>query len=83
MAEAIALGHDIGHPPTSHTIEYALESWAGLNHSDLGAFLILNSGLTDTLVQNDIDPQDIVDILKRRTDDPVLRLLSDFLDVPK
>jgi len=82
LFRATALLHDVGHPPTSHTIEYALESWAGLNHADLGEFLIMSSGLTDTLVQNDIEPQDIVDILKRRTKDPVLKLLSDFLDHP-
>ena len=82
LFRAAALLHDVGHPPTSHTLEYALESWVGLDHSDLGEFLILNSGLTDTLVQNDIEPQDIVNILKRRTKDPIHMLLSDFLDHP-
>ncbi|TFG31488.1 HD domain-containing protein [Candidatus Thorarchaeota archaeon] len=82
LFRAASLLHDVGHPPTSHTVEYALESWAGLDHSDLGEFLIIHSGLTDTLVQNDIEPQDIVNILKRRTKDPVLTLLSDFLDHP-
>jgi len=82
LFRAASLLHDVGHPPTSHTVEYALESWAGLNHADFGEFLILNSGLTDTLVQNDINPQDIIDILKKRTKNPVLKLLSDFLDHP-
>jgi len=82
LFRAASLLHDVGHPPTSHTIEYALESWAGIDHADLGEFLIMNSGLTDTLIQNDIEPQDIVNILKRRTKDPVLKLLSDFLDHP-
>jgi HD superfamily phosphohydrolase len=74
--------HDVGHPPTSHTIEYALKSWAGIDHIDLGEFLILNSGLTDTLRQNDIDPRNIMNILRRKTDDPILNLLADFLDHP-
>ena len=82
LFRAASLLHDVGHPPTSHTVEYALESWAGLNHADFGEFLILNSGLSDTLVQNDINPQDIVDILKRQTKNPVMKLLSDFLDHP-
>jgi HD superfamily phosphohydrolase len=82
LFRAASLLHDVGHPPTSHTIEFALESWADLDHADLGEYLILKSALSDTLVQNDIEPQDIVNILKRRTTDPVLKLLSDFLDHP-
>jgi len=82
LFRAASLLHDVGHPPTSHTVEYALESWAGIDHADLGEFLIMNSGLTDTLVQNDIESKDIVDILRRRTKDSVLILLSDFLDHP-
>ena len=79
---AAALLHDVGHPPTSHTIEFALEQWSGLDHLALGEYLILNSGLTDTLTQNDIQPSTIIDILKRQSKDPVLALLSDFLDHP-
>jgi HD superfamily phosphohydrolase len=79
---AAALLHDVGHPPTSHTIEYALESWMGLNHLDFGVFLILNSSLTDTLTQNDIDPKDVVNILQRQAKDPIKDLLTEFLDHP-
>lgn len=82
LFRAAALLHDVGHPPTSHTIEYALKSWAGLDHVDLGEFLILNSGLTDTLRQNGIDPRDIMNIIRRKTNDPILNLLADFLDHP-
>jgi HD superfamily phosphohydrolase len=77
-----ALLHDVGHPPTSHTIEYALESWIGLDHLDLGEFLILNSSLTDVLIQNDIKPKDVVDLFRRQTKEPVMSLLSEFLDHP-
>ncbi|TXT53987.1 MAG: hypothetical protein BAJATHORv1_100072 [Candidatus Thorarchaeota archaeon] len=79
---AAALLHDVGHPPTSHTIEFALASWAGLDHTDLGTFLILNSGVTEILERHDINPNTIVDVLKRRSKDPVLMLLSDFIDSP-
>ena len=79
---AAAMLHDVGHPPTSHTIEFALETWSGLDHADLGAFLILKSGLSDTLTDNGIEPKDIVDILHRKTTDPVMSLLTDFLDHP-
>jgi len=79
---AAALLHDVGHPPTSHTIEYALEAWIGLDHLDLGEFLILNSSLTDVLKQSGIEPSDVVDIFRRRTKDPVMSLLSEFLDHP-
>jgi HD superfamily phosphohydrolase len=48
----------------------------------LGTFLILNSSLNDTLRKNDIDPKDVVNILKRRTKDPIKNLLSEFLDHP-
>jgi HD superfamily phosphohydrolase len=82
LFRASALLHDVGHPPTSHCIEYALQSWAGTSHTDLGEFLTLNSSLTDVLIHHDIDPKDIVSILKRRTSDPVMVLLSDFLDSP-
>jgi HD superfamily phosphohydrolase len=82
LFRAAALLHDVGHPPTSHTIEYALKSWIGLDHLDLGEFLILNSGLTDVLTQNDIEPSDVVNIYRRRTTDPVMSLLSEFLDHP-
>lgn len=82
LFRAAALLHDVGHPPTSHTIEYALKSWAGIDHVDLGEFLILNSGLTDTLEQNDIDPRDIMSVIRRKTNDPILNLLTDFLDHP-
>jgi HD superfamily phosphohydrolase len=82
LFRAAALLHDVGHPPTSHTIEYALESWMGLNHLDLGEFLILSSSLTDVLSQSDIEPSDVVDIFRRRAKDPVHRLLSEFLDHP-
>jgi hypothetical protein len=77
-----ALLHDVGHPPTSHTIEFALENWAGLSHTDLGKFLIMNSGLTDVLRENDVEPEVLVSILKGNTKDPVLALLTDFLDSP-
>ena len=82
LFRATALLHDVGHPPTSHTIEYALHSWVGLDHLDLGTFLILNSSLTETLTQHDIDPKDVVNILRRQTKDPIKDLLSEFLDHP-
>ncbi|MGY5853641.1 MAG: HD domain-containing protein [Candidatus Thorarchaeota archaeon] len=82
LFRASALLHDVGHPPTSHTIEFALESWSGLSHTDLGEFLILNSALSNILERNDIDPKTVVAILKRRTSDPVLSLISDFIDSP-
>lgn len=77
-----ALLHDVGHPPSSHTIEFPLQCWADIDHSDLGEFLILHSDLADVLERNDIESRKIVDILKRRSNDPVLSLLSDFLDHP-
>ena len=82
LFRAAALLHDVGHPPTSHTIEYALEAWVGLDHLDLGEFLILNSSLADVLTQNGIEPRDVVNIFRRRTKDPVMSLLSEFLDHP-
>ena len=82
LFRAAALLHDCGHPPTSHTIEFALHSWAGLDHLDLGTFLILNSSLTDTLAKNDINPKDVVNILRRQTKDSIKGLLSEFLDHP-
>ncbi|MFW9795835.1 MAG: HD domain-containing protein [Candidatus Thorarchaeota archaeon] len=82
LFRAAAMLHDVGHPPTSHTIEYALEAWVGLDHLDLGEFLILHSSITDVLKQNDIDPADVVNIFRRRTKDPVMSLLSEFLDHP-
>jgi HD superfamily phosphohydrolase len=82
LFRAAALLHDVGHPPTSHTIEYALHHWSGLDHLDLGTFLILNSSLSDTLLQNDIDPRDVVNILKRQGKDPIKDLLTEFLDHP-
>ena len=82
LFRAVALLHDVGHPPTSHTIEFALENWAGLSHTDLGMFLILHSGLADTLNENGIEPTDVVDILKRKSNDPVMCLLSEFIDSP-
>jgi HD superfamily phosphohydrolase len=54
----------------------------GLNHLDFGVFLILNSSLTDTLTQNDIDPKDVVNILQRQAKDPIKDLLTEFLDHP-
>jgi HD superfamily phosphohydrolase len=82
LFRASALLHDVGHPPTSHTIEYALKSWIGLDHLDLGEFLILNSSLTDVLTQNGIESSDVVNIFRRRAKDPVMALLSEFLDHP-
>ncbi|MFX0107169.1 MAG: HD domain-containing protein [Candidatus Hodarchaeota archaeon] len=79
---AAALLHDVGHPPTSHSIEFALESWANVNHIDLGEHQILLSGLSETLEQNDIEPTTIIDVLRRRSNDPVFQLISDFLDHP-
>ena len=82
LFRAAALLHDVGHPPTSHTIEYALHAWVGLDHLDLGEYLILNSGLTDVITQNDIEPKQVVDIFRRRSTDPIMSLLSEFLDHP-
>ncbi len=77
-----SLLHDVGHPPTSHSIEYAIESWSGLDHTDLGEYLILNSDLAEVLTHHNIEPKDVVSILKRRTTKPIMVLLSDFLDSP-
>jgi len=82
LFRATALLHDVGHPPTSHSIEYALRSWAGIDHLGLGTFLIMNSSLSDILSQNDIEPKLIVEVLRRRSKDPVVRLLSEFVDHP-
>ncbi len=82
LFRATALLHDVGHPPTSHSIEYALSSWAGINHLDLGTFLIMHSGLSDILSQNDIEPKLVVEVLRRSSKDPVICLLSEFLDHP-
>ncbi|RDE12592.1 MAG: hypothetical protein C4K47_07595 [Candidatus Thorarchaeota archaeon] len=79
---AAALLHDVGHPPTSHTIEFPLRCWTGLTHVDLGELLIMRSGITEILEQSGIEPRAVVDVLKRRKSDPVLDLLSDFLDSP-
>ncbi len=82
LFRAVCLLHDVGHPPTSHTIEFALESYIGLSHIDLGEFLILHSGVNDILERHNIEPRHIVDILKRRTTDPIMSLISDFIDSP-
>ncbi len=79
---AAALLHDIGHPPTSHTIEQALKWYASLDHTDLSEFLILHSGITEILERHDIDPRDVVHVIRHRSEDPLLTLLSDFLDSP-
>jgi hypothetical protein len=79
---ATALLHDIGHPPASHTIEFALQSYANLTHVDLGEYLVLNSSITEILENHDIEPSKIVDILQRRTNDPKMLLIADFLDSP-
>jgi HD superfamily phosphohydrolase len=79
---AAALLHDVGHPPTSHTIEFALESWVGLSHTDLGMFLVLHTDLADILQQNGIDPKSVVDVFKSRSNDPIMKLLSEFIDSP-
>jgi HD superfamily phosphohydrolase len=79
---AAALLHDVGHPPTSHTIEFALKSWAGIDHLDLGEHLILHSSLSDILTEHDIEPQIVIDVFRRRAKEPVWMLLSDFLDHP-
>ncbi len=79
---ASALLHDVGHPPTSHTIEFAIHNYCGLNHLDLGVYLIEHSGLKDILETAGVEPRVLVDVLKRRTNDPVLLLISDFLDSP-
>ena len=79
---ASALLHDVGHPPTSHTIEFALRSWCGLDHTDLGEYLILHSGVKDALEKNSIEPTKVVEVIKRRSRDPILMLISDFIDSP-
>jgi len=79
---AAALLHDVGHPPTSHTIEFALESWVGLSHTDLGMFLVLHTDLSDVLEENGIEPASVVDVFKRRSNDPIMKLLSEFIDSP-
>jgi HD superfamily phosphohydrolase len=79
---AAALLHDVGHPPTSHTIEFALVSWCGLDHTDFGEHLIMHGGVRNALEENGIAPRTVVDVLKRRSHDPLLMLISDFIDSP-
>ncbi|MCF2137437.1 MAG: HD domain-containing protein [Candidatus Thorarchaeota archaeon] len=79
---AVALLHDVGHPPTSHTIEPAIESWSGFGHTQLGEFLILHTHLTDVLKDNDITPLDVADVIHGRGKDALLRLITDFVDSP-
>ncbi|MHA1770830.1 MAG: HD domain-containing protein [Candidatus Thorarchaeota archaeon] len=79
---AVALLHDVGHPPTSHTIEPAIESWSGFGHTQLGEFLILHTHLTDVLNDNGITPLDVADVIHGRGKKPLLRLITDFIDSP-
>ncbi|MHA1637192.1 MAG: HD domain-containing protein [Candidatus Thorarchaeota archaeon] len=82
ILRAAALLHDVGHPPTSHTIEFALKNWVGLSHTDLGMFLVLQSNIRDILTDNGIEPRVVVDVFKRRSNDPLMKLLSEFIDSP-
>ncbi len=82
LFRAVALLHDVGHPPTSHTIEPALGSWAGLSHIDLSEYLILHSEIADVLSENGLSAIVVADVLRRRVSDPILRLISDFIDSP-
>ena len=79
---AVALLHDVGHPPTSHTIEPAIKSWSNLEHTDLGEFLILNTEISEVLSDNGIKPLDVADVIHGRARDKHLRLLTDFVDSP-
>ncbi len=78
----VALLHDVGHPPTSHTIEPAIETWSGLGHTNLGGFLIRHSHLGDVLNDVGIDSKTVVDIIHNTVKDPILRLINNFIDSP-
>ncbi|MHA1248026.1 MAG: HD domain-containing protein [Candidatus Thorarchaeota archaeon] len=79
---AVALLHDVGHPPASHTIEPALKSWAGFDHLDLGEHLILHSHLSDVLRDVGVNPKTVMQVLRRQSRDRILRLISEFIDSP-
>ena len=77
---AAALLHDIGHTPFSHNTEDVLEREAGKSHDDVHD-LIRGSPVERVLVDHDIDPDRVADLIAG--DGELGQLVSGELDVDR
>ncbi len=83
--------HDVGHAPFSHTLEPILEEYLGLNHEEMGIRILNENKELREVIQGSeivehlgIDIQDIIDVLKEKTEDKFLgEILSGTFDVDK
>lgn len=80
---AAALLHDIGHWPFCHAIE-DLHLPGVPVHEDFAAVFLAPGGELASALQSEwgIDPEEILDVLRPRTDGPALRLLRSILSGP-
>lgn len=80
-----ALLHDIGHGPFSHASEKFLHNGA-FDHENLTQDIIRKTEIKDVLVDNDIEPQTICDILAHKVSGEfkfVSQLISSQLDADR
>jgi len=77
-----ALLHDVGHGPLSHTSEELLERYIGRSHEEITMELIKKSDVSDILVDEGLNPEEISSLILGKGG-RLGRLISSELDVDR
>jgi len=66
LVRLVALLHDVGHGPFSHSSEEVLVKERGMNHEQLGRLVITRSELADVLRDCGFEPREVAGLGKKR-----------------
>jgi len=81
LLRLVALLHDVGHLPFSHTLDKSLEKKD--RHSLIGQQIIRQDPISNILTRNGLEPEQVISVLVKSSDPRYSVLIDSDLDVDK